>query len=1081
MLDRTLAFSLKNSTLVALLSLLVMALAWHAVASTPVDVFPELNAPTVVIMTESGGLAADEVEQYISFPLESAVNGVPGLRRVRSSSALGLSIVWVEFDWGVDLYRARQLVGERLDTVRDDLPVDAHAQMAPISSITGEVMLLSLTAAEPEVSGMDVRAYAEFDLRNRLLTVPGVSQVVAIGGALPEYQVLLRQERLQLYDLTSQDVADALADAHNTNTAGFLVDVEGLELPMRQTGRVRDIDDVARTVVAYRGGAPVTVAQIAEVRLGGAFRRGAAGEGGKEAVVLSVQKAPGTNTLAITRDVDSLLNQIEPNLEAERGIHLNRHVFRQAAFIQRSIDNVTKTLLEAVIIVAVVLLLFLGNVRTALITLTALPVSLGTTLVAMWALGMTINVMTLGGLAVAVGVLVDDAIVGVENVYRRLGENAELSPERQRPRLRVIFAALHEVASVVIFTTVILAVVFVPLMFMQGLEGRFFRPLGLTYIISVFVSTAVALTLTPALCVLLLRGKVAQAHGEGRLVRAIKWGYRPILSLVVRFRMAVIVGAAVLLGLSLWLASTFGTSFLPRFNEGVYTVFLNTPAGTSLVESERIGSGVERRLLEVPGVDHVVRRTGRAERDEHAEPPSANEIEVGMDPDADPEQVLAAIDAVLADLPGVNASIGQPIGHRLSMVMSGTKAELAIGIFGEDLPTLRQVAERVEGLVAEVPGTRDVRTGLEVLVTTLPIRYRLDDLERWGLTAAEAGRQVKRALYGQTVATINQREGQDLRRYDLVLRLEETRRDSIADVRDLVLTGADGALVRLDEVADIGLERASNLITRENARRKTVVSCNVADGHNLGDLVARVRTVVDPVAQEAGCTVHYGGTFEAQQSAARTLLVFGGIALALMVLLLEMAVGSFRPAVLVMANLPLALVGGVAAIFIAASPDLVANSLALFGAGVYRAPVISIASMVGFITLFGIAVRNGMLLVNHFKWLILHGATIEEAVRRGSEERLVPVLMTALTTALGLIPLALRLGEPGSELLAPLAIVVLGGLVSSTLLNMLVVPAGYLLFCRGAVREEEHEEHDLSKPTASFGRAASAHDLAEPT
>lgn len=1058
MLKRIIAFSLKNAALVSLASVLLVGVAWYALKNMAVDVFPELNAPTVTIITESGGLTAEEVEQYISFPIESSMGGLPDLRRVRSASSLGLSIVWAEFGWGVDIYRARQMVAERLDTVKEDLPEDVHLQMMPVSSITGEIMLIALTSNESDVSPMDVRSYAEFDMRNRLLTISGVSQVVAIGGYLPEYQVQVRQEALQLYELTTAEVAEAVGEAHNLNAAGFLVNVQGLELPMRQSGRVRSVEDIRKTVVTYHDGAPVTVADVAKVELGGAFRRGAASDNGEPAVVLSIQKAPGTNTLELTDRVDDMLDQIEPGLPA--GMELNRHVFRQSDFIGRSVDNVVTVLYEATIIVTIILVLFLMNVRTTVITLTALPVSLGAALLAMWATGMSINVMTLGGLAVAIGILVDDAIIDVENVYRRLGENAALPEGERKHRMRVIYDACNEIRSSIVFATVIICIVFVPLLFLQGLEGRFFRPLGLTYIISVMASLLVAMTLTPALCWYLLRGTIATGHGDGLFVRWIKRGYRPILRACVRFKSITLGTAGVLIALTLWFAGTFGTSFLPEFNEGTYTVFLMMPPGTSLEESERVALGVERRLLGVDGIEHVVARSGRAERDEHAEPPSNSEVEVRIAEDADPQAVLERIDEVLAGIPGVTTNIGQPISHRLSHVMSGTKAQIAINVYGEELTVLRELAKDIEATLKQVPGARDVAANREVLVQTLAIDFRLRDLARYGLSAEEAGAQVRRSLFGDTVAVINQ----GVRRYDLVLRLQEDQRESVEDVEDVVLTGRDGALVRLHEVADIGPEQASNLISRQNAQRKTVISANVAEGYNLGDTVAAIQSLVDPLVQEAGYTVEYGGQFEAQQSASRTILGMGALILVVMLMLLQMALGGLRPAVLVMVNLPLALIGGVVAMFLAESANPAANLLALFGiGGRYVAPVISIASLVGFITLFGIAVRNGILLVNHFRWLMRNEhLTIEDAVRRGSEERLVPVLMTAFSAALGLLPLALKAGQPGSELLAPLAIVVLGGLISATLLNMLVVPVGYLLFCRPSAREERDDLDPLA-------------------
>ncbi len=1054
MLQHLIAWSLRRSGLVIAAVAALLVFAGLRLSSMPVDVFPELSAPTVVVMTEAGGLAADEVESTVTFPIETAVNGLPGIRRVRSASSTGLSFVWVEFDWGEDLLRARQLVSERLSSVRELLPPSAHAELAPITSITGEVMLLALSSPDGSVSPVELRSFAEFDLRNRLLAVPGVAQVVAIGGGLPQYQVHVRQDQLLTYGLTVQDVVNAARGAHSTATAGYLANVDRLELPIRQVAQVRSIEDVRATVIRLHNGSPVTIGQVADVALGPAPKRGTASDGARDAVVVSVQKSPGANTLALTGALDAALDAIEPAMPA--GMHLNREVFRASRFIDRSIHNVLIVLRDATVIVAVILVLFLLNIRTTLITLTALPISLAVALLALWALGLSVNVMTLGGLAVAIGELVDDAIIDVENVHRRLRENASLPAAERRSLTEVIFTASNEIRSSVVFATVIICMVFVPLLFLQGLEGRFFRPLGIAYITSILASLVVALTVTPALCRWLLGSVRGGGEQDGFLVRWLKRRYEPSLALALRrpWMVLSVTGATTIV--ALLLGSTFGTSFLPSFNEGTFTVFLMAPPGTSLEESDRIARGVERQLVEIDGVASVTRRTGRAERDEHAEPVSNSEIEVTLGDGASATAVRAAIDRIVATVPGITTMIGQPIEHRLSHILSGTPAAIAINVFGDDLDRLRSVAKEIEGSLRSLDGTRDVAANREVMVTTLPIRYRHADLASAGLTPAAAAEQVQDALYGATVADINR----GARRYELVVRLAPEERERIEQVGDLVLRGmapgrsealgpgAGSAMVRLREVADIGVERSSNLIAREGAQRKAVVSCNVAPGFNLGDLVSAVRTRVDPIVARAGCTVHYGGQFEAQQSASRTILLMGlGVAV-VMYLLLQLSTGSHRVAALVMLNLPLALIGGVLAIYLVESPSVLWNTLALVGISStrYVAPIVSIASLVGFITLFGIAVRNGILLVNHYDHLRRsEGRSLHDAIRHGSLERLVPILMTALTAALGLLPLALARGEPGSELLAPLAIVVLGGLLSSTALNLIVVPVGYAL------------------------------------
>jgi len=1070
--SRLIEFSLKHSSMVVAAAGLLLLTAGLMLRRMPVDVFPELNAPTVVVMTEAGGLAADEVELYVTFPVETAVNGLPGTRRVRSASATSLSIVWVEFDWGTDIFRARQLVAERLSMVRDRLPPETHAEIMPLTSITGEIMLMALSSPDGTVSPLELRSFAEFDLRNKILAVPGVAQVVAIGGELPQYQVKVRQDLLALYGLTIAEVVEAARGAHSTASAGYLPNVENLELPIRQMARVNGVDDIRQTLVKIHQGTPVTIGQVADVELGPSPKRGTAADRGMPAVVISVQKSPGTNTLELTRQVDAVLDQVEQAMP--KGMVLNRDPFRASRFIDRSVNNVVKVLIEATVIVAVILILFLLNVRATLVTLTALPLSLAVALLCLWAWGLSINVMTLGGLAVAIGELVDDAIIDVENVLRRLRENAALPAAARRPYIDVIYTASNEIRSSVIFATIIICMVFVPLLFLGGLEGRFFQPLGIAYITSILASLLVALTVTPALCKWLFHRSFGRsspatvagtAHGhDGWLVRSLKRRYEPALRFSLRRRGAVLLGAGVLTICSLALLATFGSSFLPTFKEGTFTVFLMAPPGTSLQESNRVAAGIERQLAEIDGVQSVTRRTGRAERDEHAEPVSSSEIEVTMKPSVDQDQVRAAIDRIVANIPGVTTMIGQPIEHRLSHVLSGTPAAIAINVYGNDLDALRRVAKEVEVVLRATPGTRDIAANREVMITSLPIRYRPQDLAAAGLSPASAAQQVQQALYGESVAEVNQ----GLRRYELVVRLAESERERIDQIMDLQLRGAGGARVRLREVAEIGPERTSNLIARENAQRKAVISTNIDEGYNLGQLVAAVRSRVDPIVHRAGLTVHYGGQFEAQQSASRTIYLGGAAVAVVMFLLLHLSTGRARVALLVMLNLPLALIGGIVAIYLTESPSLLGNTLSLLGlsSSRYIAPVVSIASMVGFVTLFGIAVRNGILLVNHYDHLQQNeGRSVRDSILQGSMERLIPILMTALTAALGLIPLAIAKGRPGSELLAPLAIVVLGGLISSTFLNLFVVPAAYALAFRVAP--------DASAPATMLGRLLS--------
>ncbi|MGK0190106.1 MAG: CzcA family heavy metal efflux pump [Verrucomicrobiales bacterium] len=1040
MLKKLIQFSIDRASLVLLLAGVLLVFALARLPQTPVDVFPELNAPTVVIMTEAPGLAADEVEQYVTFPIETSVNGVPGVRRVRTSSAIGLSIAYVEFDWGMKILEARQLVSERLDSVREDLPPDAHAEMTPITSITGEILLLAVSSPELTVSELDIRAYAEYDLRNKLLAIPGVSQVSVIGGELPEYQVLVRQDDLRLYDLTIEEVVEAAGASHSTLSAGYIANIESLEMPVRQSGRVRSVADIAGTVIKYHDGFPVKIEQVADVKLGPAPKRGTGADGGKPAVVMTIQKAPGTNTIAITERIDEMLDELKSSLP--EGLHVNRQIFRQADFIKISVKNVIHALRDAAIVVAVILILFLLNVRTTVITLTAIPLSLAVGLLALDWMNMTVNVMTLGGLAIAVGSLVDDAVIDVENVFRRLNENAARAEADRQPRLKVILDASNEIRPAMVFATIIIVLAFLPLMFLGGIEGRFFRPLGIAFGVSIIASLLVALTVIPAMCRYLMYGR--KDHSESSdtsLVRWLKGIYAPTVTWAVKYKKMVLSGALAITLLVMWLGSTFGKSFLPEFNEGTFTVGLFAPPGTSLVASDRMAGSIEQQLLALDGVKSVTRRTGRAERDEHAEPVSNSEIDVTIKPGFRKEEVRHQISQILEKVPGITTNIGQPIEHRLSHILSGTPAAIAINVYGDDLDKLRTIAKEIEGALKPLSGTRDVAANREVLIQSLPVEYRPADLAAHGLTPRAAAQQVRDAVFGVSVAQIN--EG--VRRYDLAVRLVDSERDDLRDLQNLVLRGEGGALVRLHEVADIGPEMTSNLIARENTQRKAIVTLNVEEGYNLGHMVEQVRLRVDPIVQRFGYTVRYGGQFEAQQAASHTILVYGGLVVVIMLMLLQLAIGSFRVALLVLVNLPLALIGGIVAIYLTESPGIISNTIALLNlGGRYTAPVISIASMVGFITLFGIAIRNGILLVNHYQHLMEHDEkSMYEAIVQGSLERLVPILMTALTAALAVVPIVLQGDNPGNEILAPLSVVILGGLLSSTFLNLIIVPAGY--------------------------------------
>ncbi|MDD4440405.1 MAG: efflux RND transporter permease subunit, partial [Kiritimatiellae bacterium] len=842
----------------------------------------------------------------------------------------------------------------------------------------------------------------------------------------------------------------AAAASHTMAGAGYLANVRGQEIPLRQTARVETVDELQRVRVPTGDGRALRLGQVADVALGGAPRRGSAAYNGHDAVVLSVQKAPGGNTLALTDRIEQVLDAFEASrLPADATLH--RDAYRQADFIRLSINNGGRIVRDAAIIVVLVLGLTLLRVRTTLITLLAMPLSVAAGLLCFPALGLGINIMTLGGLAVAVGDVVDNAIIFVELAWRRLDENARLPPDARMAHVAVLRAAGAEVLQSVTFSTLIIVLVFLPLLFLSGLEGQFFRPLGMAYLLAFGASLLVALTVTPVLCLLLFsrplsgrgrEGKKSENKTDGISVRMLKILYRPLLRFCVRRAWLVCLVMAGVTAGALWLASTFGTSFLPPFHEDCYTVFVSTPTGTSLEETERVTQGAMAAIRHIEGVKSVTRRTGRAERDEHAEPVSASELLVRVDMQADPLRLRNAINGVIRQIPGVATMIGYPIAHRISSVLSGTEAELAINVFGDDLATLRAAAAAVKQVLDTLPQVADARANREILVDTLRIRYRLETLARAGLTLKEAGEQVSAAFDGVTAGQVARNQ----QRWDIVVRLTEADRTRLSDVGAFLLTAPDGARVRLDEVADVYREEASNLIVRDNTRRKALISCNVAPGSNVGDLVAALREHVEPVVHAHGCTVSYGGSYEAQQSASRRLTWLALGLLLTIVLLLGYALDSFRAACVVLVNLPLCLIGGVAAMLLAAPAPLGANLGALVrGNGAYVAPVLSVASLVGFVTVAGFVIRNGLLLLNRYRDLQAQGYSLHEAVIEGSLERMVPILMTSLTTLFGLMPIVLAYDKPGGELLAPLAIVQFGGLISATLLNLLVLPAAWRL------------------------------------
>jgi CzcA family heavy metal efflux pump len=1017
-LDQIIRWSITNRLFVVIASLGVTALGAITALRMPVDVFPDLTAPSVTIVTEAHGLAPQEVETLVTFPIESAVNGATDVRRVRSASGIGISIVWVEFDWDTDKHIARQIVNEKLQLVSAQIPPDiGRPALAPISSVMGEILFIAMRSDRH--TPMEVREAADWTLRRRLLAIPGVAQVVSIGGEVRQYQVRVDPDRLRAFDVTLEQVTEALAESNQNSTGGVLVR-GGQEVLIRGVGRIGSEGDIEQAVVAVRDGVAIMVGQVAEVEIGAAIRRGEGSSNARPAVVMSIQKQPGANTLELTARIERELDAIQATLP--EGMAIERNKVRQADFIDTAVSNVSVALRDGAILVAVIIFLFLFNVRATLISLASLPVSLLVAIIALDAMGITVNTMTLGGLTIAIGALVDDAIIDVENVVRRLRENAALPAGERRSATDVIFDASREVRGSIVFATLIVMLVFIPLFFLSGVEGRLLRPLGLAYLVAIFASLVVALTLTPALCAYVLSRTGSLAHGDAFLIRWLKRGYRPLLQRAVRNPAAIVAGAAAALLVAVVVGPFLGRTFLPEFNEGALTISAVTLPGTSLAESDRLGRRVEQVLLAFPEVVSTARRTGRAELDEHAQDVNAAEIDVRLRPgQRSKEELLAELRGQLGAIPGVVCTIGGPIAHRIDHMLSGTRASIAIKIFGDDLTQLRVSAEQVRSVMEKVPGVVDLAIEQQVDVPQLAIVFDREAVARHGLRTGELAEIIETAYAGHRVTRVLENQ----RTYDVIVRYSDEQRADVEAIRNTVVDTPSGAKVPLKMLADIRDDIGPNTISRENVQRRIVVSANVS-GRDLRGVVDEIRAGIERDTRlPDGYYVAYGGQFESEQSATRTITLLGSMVIAGIFLLLFLSFRSVRNALLIMVNLPLALIGGVVAVYL--------------GGG-----ALSVASLVGFITLFGIATRNGIMMISHYEHLqTREGAPPEEAVMRGSMERLSPVLMTALCAGLALIPLVLAGSEPGNELQAPMGVVILGGLLSSTALNMVVVPALY--------------------------------------
>jgi len=1019
MLNQLIAWSLRNRVLVlAAAGLLLVTGTWTA-SRMPVDVFPDLTAPTVTVLTEAHGMAPEEVEALVTFPIETAVNGATGVRRVRSSSAQGISVVWVEFEWGTDIFRDRQIVSEKLQAVAGALPAGVSAPLlAPVSSVMGEIMMIGLTGPQPP---QDLRAVADWTIRRRLLAVPGVAQVIPIGGEVKQYQVLADPARMLSAGVSLAEVLGA-ARGSNANASGGVYMDRGQEYVIRGIGRIRGVEDVARSVVAVKNGAPILLGQVADVTVGAAPRYGDGSINARPGVVLALQKQPGANTLELTERIEGELADVQRTLP--EGMEVHTELFRQADFIQVAIHNVLAALRDGALLVVVVLFLFLWDFRATAISVVAIPLSLVVAVFAMQLLGITINTMTLGGMAIAIGALVDDAIIDVENVFRRLKENHHRPAAERRLALPVIYVASREIRASIVNATFIIIVVFLPLFFLGGVEGRLLRPLGFAYVVSILASLVVAVTVTPVLCLYLLpNARAVQEERESRLVTWLKTRYAATLEVVLARPRQVLAGAGLALVATIAAVPFLGSAFLPEFNEGALTVSVVTVPGTSLDEANAIGRRVEEILLASPAVRNTDRRQGRAELDEHAQGVNAAEIDVTLTPDADREEALAGLREQFAGIPGTSVTIGQPIGHRIDHMLSGTRANIAVKIFGPDLYQLRQVGAQVRDAMTGIPGVVDLQLDQQVDVPQLRIRGDRLALAKYGMTVGALAEAIDVAFNGEVVSSVLE-EGKS---YDLVVRFPAALRSSAEAIANVMLDTPIGVRARVSQLAEILVDRGPNTIARENVQRKIVVQANVS-GRDLGSTVADIeRQVAERVSLPPGYHIAYGGQFESQEEATRTILVLSLVAIAAIFLILFSEFRSARSATLIMANLPLALIGGVAAILLTTR-------------------IVSVASLVGFVTLFGIATRNGILLVAHYQRLLGEGCPFREAVVRGSLERLSPILMTALTAGLALIPLAVGGGKPGNELQTPMAIVILGGLLSATALNMVVLPALYWMF-----------------------------------
>jgi CzcA family heavy metal efflux pump len=1031
MLNSIIKFSLSNKYLILLASLLLVVFGVRTAMNMDVDVFPDLTAPTVVVMTDSHGMASEEVERLVTFPIETAVNGATGVRRVRSSSSQGYSFVWVEFDWGTDIFKARQIVSEKLISVSSQMPLGiGQPTMAPQSSVMGEIFFIGMQA--DSTSMMDLRTIAEWNVKPLILATGGVSQVTIIGGDFKQYQVLANPQKMNYFDVSMFELAE-VCKGISQNSTGGVVRQYGNEFVVRGMARTHDLEVLGNTYVKSRKGKPVRVRDVAEVIVGSAVKMGYASENASPAIIISISKQPNTNTLDVTKRIEENLAELQKTMPAD--VVLDTKIFRQADFIETSVNNVKNALLEGGIFVVIILFIFLGSFRTTIISLLAIPLSLLGAILVLKFLGMNINTMSLGGMAIAIGSLVDDAIIDVENVYKRLRQN-QLRPVGQRESsFTVVFEASKEIRSSIFNATLIIMVAFLPLFFLSGMEGRMLQPLGISFIVSLFVSLIVAMTLTPLLSKMLLSDEkyLAKNKKEKWLVRKLSHYYEISLDWTLNHKRVVLFSTLGLFVVSLYIFTSFGRSFLPEFNEGSLTLSVVTQPGTSLHESNRLGNLVETELLQIPEVSSTARRTGRGELDEHSQTTNSAEIDVNFDlSERSQAEFMSDVREALAHIPGIAFTVGQPLGHRIDHMLSGTRANIAIKLFGTDLNKMFLIGNQIKNSIKDVEGLVDVNVDQQVEVPQIQIRANREMLAYYGIGIDEFNEYVDVAFGGEKLADIY--EGQ--RSFDLILRLSKDFTETIDGISSSLITTYDGKKVPLEQVADIVSVSGPSSISRENVQRKIVISANVAE-RDLRSVVKDIqKNINSDIKLPEAYRIEYGGQFESEAKASRTLMLTSILAILIIFLLLYQEFKNFKLAGIILLNLPLALIGGVFAIY-------------------FTSGILSIPAIIGFITLFGIATRNGILLISNYQKLISIGGNIRETIISGSSDRLNAILMTALTAALALIPLALRGDLSGNEIQSPMAKVILGGLLTSTLLNIYVVPIVYsILNNRGIIKTD---------------------------